>query len=119
MKLTPKITIKLIADGGEKGFGPGIAELLEKVNSTGSLRAACALMNMSYSKAWSILKSCEKSLGFDLLTRTTGGESGGGSVITENGRNMLACYRRLERIVAEESRRMLQEQFGGLFPDTV
>lgn len=119
MKLKPKITIRLFADGVSKGFGPGIAELLERIGRTGSLRSACAEMEMSYSKGWTILKSCEKSLGFQLLERTTGGESGGGSTVTENGKNMLTCYRTLERQMEKEGTELLQQYFGSLFPDNV
>ena len=119
MKLKPRITIRLFADGKEKGFGPGIAELLERIGNSGSLRAACTEMGMSYSKGWTILKSCETSLGFPLLERTTGGEDGGGSVVTENGLNMLRCYRQLEKRITDEGTKLLQEQFGSLFPDNV
>jgi molybdate transport system regulatory protein len=119
MKLRPKITIRLFADGVSKGFGPGIAELLERIESTGSLRAACQEMELSYSKGWTILRSCEKSLGFQLLERKTGGEYGGGSIVTENGKNMLTCYRILEKQLEETGTELLQRQFGTLFPDNV
>jgi len=119
MKLKPRITIRLFADGVSKGFGPGIAELLERIGNTGSLRAACAEMGMSYSKGWTILRSCERSLGFQLLERKTGGEYGGGSIVTENGKNMLACYRILEKKLDEAGTELLQRQFGSLFPGNV
>jgi len=119
MKLRPRITIRIFADGKEKGFGPGIAELLERIMTSGSLRSACAEMEMSYSKGWTIIRSCEKSLGFTLLERTTGGENGGGSTVTENGKNMLKCYRQLEKQIEAEGTELLQKQFGSLFPDNV
>ena len=46
--------------GDEKCFGPGIAQLLERVQVTHSLRQAAANMNMAYSKAWRIVKTAEE-----------------------------------------------------------
>ncbi|MCR5290148.1 MAG: LysR family transcriptional regulator [Treponema sp.] len=115
MNLQPRITIRLFCNDHEKGFGPGIAELLDRISVSGSLRAACSEMNMSYSKGWSILKSCEKSLGFELIERITGGEDGGGSTVTDNGKKMLKCFRQLERQLNEEGKRLIQEQFGNIF----
>jgi molybdate transport repressor ModE-like protein len=117
LQLNPKITIRLFTDGHSKGFGPGIAELIERIDSSGSLRTACAQMGMSYSKAWSIVKSCETSLGFKLLERTVGGESGGGSVVTENGHKMLECYRKLQKEIDIKAESLLRDRFGDSFPD--
>ena len=44
---------------GEKCFGPGIAELLTRVQETGSLRAAAGEMDLAYSKAWRMVKNSE------------------------------------------------------------
>ena len=73
-------------------FGPGVASLLEQVKIHGSINAACANMNMAYSKAWKILKAAEKDLGFSLLSRTTGGKGGGFSKLTKEGEILLQNY---------------------------
>ena len=57
-QLYPKISVRLFTD--EKCFGPGIAALLRRIEKFHSLRSAAASMGMAYSKAWTILKSCEK-----------------------------------------------------------
>lgn len=51
---------------GEKCFGPGIAELLTRVQETGSLRAAAGEMDLAYSKAWRMVKNSEAALGYKL-----------------------------------------------------
>ena len=71
LKLSPRLFW-----GGEKCFGPGIAELLEGVDREGSLRAAACGMGMAYSKAWTALRRCEETLKVPLLERKTGGRSG-------------------------------------------
>ena len=62
---------------GEKCFGPGIAELLTRVQETGSLRAAAGEMDLAYSKAWRMVKNSEAALGYKLLISQTGGKNGG------------------------------------------
>ena len=50
--MTYNLTVRLFC--GEKCFGPGMAQLLRKVQELHSLRAAAMSMNMAYSKAWTI-----------------------------------------------------------------
>ena len=71
----PVLTIRIF--GEEKCFGPGVAVLLRKVRELHSLRAAAMSIGMAYSKAWTILKNAQQSLGFKLLDSTTGGKHGG------------------------------------------
>ena len=97
LKLSPRLFW-----GGEKCFGPGIAELLEGVDREGSLRAAACGMGMAYSKAWTALRRCEETLKVPLLERKTGGRSGGHSRLTAEGRFLLEEYRRLERRLSQE-----------------
>lgn len=90
MKAITKITF--FNDKGEKFFGEGPARLLRGISEKGSLRAAAISMNMAYTKALSIIKNAETSLGFPLLIRSTGGKSGGGSKLTEEGKEWLEKY---------------------------
>ena len=90
-KLYQKLTIRLYKAG--KCFGPGIAELLDKVAEHHSLRAAAQSMDMAYSKAWTMVKQCEAALGEKLIDRTTGGKNGGGAVPTEAALALIASYR--------------------------
>ncbi len=98
------VTVRIY--GKEKCFGPGIAELLERVEQERSLRKATMSMSMAYSKAWRMIKTAEENLGFPLLDSVTGGAGGGGAALTEDGRRFLASYRRFEVAVrgyAEEA----------------
>ncbi len=88
--LHPVLTVRLF--GAEKCFGPGIAELLQKVEMLHSLRGAAAAMGMAYSKAWTLVKTCEERLGGKLLTSTTGGKNGGGATLTALGKDLVQTY---------------------------
>jgi len=100
-----KITVRLFTGDDDKSFGPGVAELLTRIDRCQSLRLATEEMGMSYSKAWSKLAECEEALGFPLLERMVGGRHGGSSLLTREGRKMLERYRRLEQELAEAGRR--------------
>ena len=109
-KLRYSITLRLY--GEEKIFGPGIAELLEKVDEYHSLRRATMAMGMAYSKAWSIIKTAEQSLSFPLLISKAGGRGGGGAELSEPGRRFLQAYRTFERTVHDFADEIFEDMFG-------
>lgn len=89
------ITLRLYRE--DKVFGPGVAELLETVRDTRSLRSAAMRMDMAYSKAWKVVKEAEKGFGFALLDTATGGRQGGGATLTPEAEALLARYRAFEK----------------------
>ena len=90
MKAVTRITF--LDNSGEKFFGEGPARLLRGIEETGSLRAAAMSMDMAYTKALKLMKHAEEALGFALITRTTGGKTGGGSILTPEGKRWLRQY---------------------------
>ena len=89
------ITLRLYRE--QKVFGPGVAELLETVRDTCSLRSAAMRMDMAYSKAWKVIKEAEKGLGYPLLDTATGGRQGGGATLTPEAETLLTRYRAFEQ----------------------
>ena len=98
--------------GNERFFGPGIAELMERVERLGSLRQATVEMDMSYSKAWKIVRNAEKNLGFRLFETTKGGQERGGAVLTEEGKRFLNSYRRYQDAVERFADEAFIDYFG-------
>jgi molybdate transport system regulatory protein len=98
MKYSPKCKIWLEREG-EKLFGDGPCDMLELVERTGSLRMAAAEMRMSYSQAWQLINRLEKKLGFPLMIRKAGGQTGGGSVLTRQGAELTKKFSRYRREV--------------------
>ncbi len=109
--MRPVLSVRLYTE--EKCFGPGIAELLARVREMRSLRAAALSMNMAYSKAWKIVKESEDALGIKLLASTTGGQHGGGAVLTEEGGALLDDYRQYVADVKAVAQQLFEERFGG------
>ena len=97
----------------QKCFGPGVSQLLKRVDELHSLRAAALSMSMAYSKAWTVVRNAEDGLGFHLLTSTAGGKHGGGAQLTERGEALLAAYARY----CQTLRDFAQRQFAADFAD--
>ena len=104
------LTVRLFTD--RKCFGPGVAELLHRVDEEHSLRAAAAAMEMAYSKAWRIVKTAEDCLGFRLLDTATGGKRGGGAALTPEARQLLEAYDALCRELEEQAKQRFEETFA-------
>ena len=82
--------------GDVVAIGPGKIDLLEAIEATGSLTAAAGAIGMSYRRAWLLLEELNRSLRTAAVTTAAGGRSGGGSVLTPAGRELLSLYRRIE-----------------------
>ena len=84
------LSARLFSD--QKCFGPGVSQLLKRVDELHSLRAAALSMSMAYSKAWTVIRNAEDGLGFKLLDSNVGGKNGGGATLTDEARQMIAAY---------------------------
>ncbi len=96
-----KLCYKIWLDNDGKAFGEGPYRLLKGIQKTGSLSQTTNEMGISYRKAWSVLKTTEKRLGFALVERKVGGVSGGGTKLTPEGNAFLARYELFRREVSE------------------
>jgi molybdate transport repressor ModE-like protein len=70
-------------------------DLLLDLEQTGSLTASARNMGMSYRKAWGLLHDVEKHLGFNLTEKRRGGASGGRTLLSEKGRQLVRAYNSL------------------------
>lgn len=80
---------------GQKVLGPGRSELLGHIVQYGSISAAARKMQMSYRRAWGLVRSMNQAAGTPLVEVAAGGLHGGGARLTPDGRRLLAEYRRL------------------------
>jgi len=108
-----KMMIRIFTEDENKAFGPGVAELLRRVDGLHSLRAASMSMGMAYSKAWTIIRNSESFFGFKLLTTSTGGKSGGGAVLTPEAIALLRNYDIFCGKMEEYGDHLFAELFGG------
>jgi molybdate transport system regulatory protein len=94
-------------------FGPGKADLLEAIDSAGSISAAAKSMKMSYKRAWDLVDVINHSFKQPLISTSTGGKHGGGAMVTEFGFSILKLYREMEQqandSIHESSQKMLRQ----------
>jgi molybdate transport system regulatory protein len=107
-----KVVCKIWLDHNGKAFGEGPYELLKRVEKTTSLHKAAQGMGMSYSKAWKLIQTMEKRLGFSLLDKKIGGRSGGGSRVTPTGKKLMKRYERFEMDAMRAIEKAYQKHFG-------
>lgn len=90
-------------------FGLGRLQLLERIESCGSLKAAAISLGMSYRAAWGKIKRTERVLGFALIEKTAGNRTG--YRLTEAGALLKDSYRRwlddVERMALERGSQLL------------
>ena len=98
-------------DKNEKFFGEGPARLLRGIEETGSLRGAAGQMSMAYTKALKLIKNAEAALGFPLTQSTVGGRSGGGSRLTEQGKEWLSRYESYRDACIQANLKLYMEHF--------
>ena len=91
----PRLRIRIVFGKAEM-IGPGKAELLERIDRTGSIAAAGREMGMSYKRAWELIGTLNAMFRDPLVESTRGGPGGGGAVLTPNGQRVLALYRAFE-----------------------
>jgi molybdate transport system regulatory protein len=100
------ITVRMrIYFGADLAIGPGRIELLEGVQSTGSLAQAAREMGMSYRRAWLLMQSLNASLRSPASLASRGGKMGGGATVTPVGRALIDTYRQAESITARNIKR--------------
>src|SRR5215475_12386424 len=104
----PHLSIRIDFDPSGSALGPGMAQLLERVDELGSIRRAAMSTDMSYRKAWLLIQEIQKTFDGAVVTAEVGGLSGGGTRLTELGLNLLKLYRRVESRAGDATRAELE-----------
>jgi molybdate transport system regulatory protein len=104
------LNIRLRIGGGKIALGPGKVALLEALVETGSIGEAAKRMEMSYMRAWSMVKTMKP-----FVTAARGGKGGGGARLTDAGKEVIRLYRQMEvsgREAVEADWERLRRLFG-------
>ena len=88
-------------------LGRGRVDLLQEIDRLGSIAKAAEAMEMSYKKAWKLIKSMNEASPSPLLEKKIGGNGGGGSELTEEGKRVIELFNQLEK----DQQDLLNERF--------
>ncbi len=80
----------------QPAMGPGKARLVTLIADTGSISEAARRMGMSYRRAWQLVEALNKSFNEPVVLTAVGGKRGGGTVVTEFGKRLVAQYHGME-----------------------
>jgi len=86
--------------GDELAMGPGKADLLEAIQTEGSISGAGRSLGMSYRRTWLLVDAMNRCWSESLVEATPGGGQHRGARVTPAGLEVLAAYRALEAAVA-------------------
>ncbi|NYT65176.1 TOBE domain-containing protein [Alcaligenaceae bacterium] len=94
---------------GQQQWGnPRRMALLAAIDQEGSITAAAKKINLSYKAAWDAVDTMNNLAGEPLVLRNTGGQRGGGAVLTPRAQELLTLYQALsqehERFMAQLAR---------------
>jgi molybdate transport system regulatory protein len=103
-----------IMSGDEIALGPGKVALLNYLQKTGSILEASRRLDMSYMRAWKLVRTMNACFREPLVITERGGKLRGGARLTPAGEEALALYTAMEkqslkttRVIARKLTRML------------
>jgi molybdate transport system regulatory protein len=109
----PGLKLKLTLGDNDTLLGPGKIALLKAIQREHSLSQAAKSINMSYRRAWLLIQELNDSLKEPVLITHTGGQSGGGSELTDMANQIIKIYERLT-LEAEDATEATRQSFASL-----
>ncbi len=112
-RTAPDVRFRLrITRGDAIAIGPGKVDLLEAIDGAGSLTAAARGLGMSYRRAWLLVDTMNKCFREPVVRTAAGGARGGGTLLTELGREVVKRYRRAEAAAHVAAKRDVDAMLG-------
>lgn len=81
-----------LENNNKQVIGKGRAQLLAEINNCGSIAQAAKNLNITYRKAWCMVKEINANSTKPVITKIVGGKYGGGAILTLHGINLLNNY---------------------------
>lgn len=91
----PGLLLRILS-AKDPAMGPGKARLVTLIADTGSISAAARRMGMSYRRAWQLVEALNRSFNEPVVLTAIGGKRGGGAVVTDFGKRLVAAYHGME-----------------------
>jgi molybdate transport system regulatory protein len=109
------INLNFWIDKKNKSFlGKGRIKLLKLIDKYGSISKAAKEMKMSYKAAWDAVDIINSLSQKPVVEKQSGGKGGGGTYLTEYGKQLIRDFENLENDV-KEFRKKLNEKYKDKF----
>lgn len=106
---TPNACVKLqINLPGGKRLGPGKIQLLELIETEGSLSRAAEKMGISYRRAWVFVQQVNAAFDEPAIATPEHGHGGAAAKLTDFGRQLISRFRELEEAANSDGSRFLK-----------
>lgn len=92
-------------------LGKGVKEMLDAIEMYQSIKKATEYTGISYPKAIRMVRTLEEELGFAVVISEKGGNERGGTRLTQQGKEVLETYRRIEKAVEEYAQKLVEQEF--------
>jgi molybdate transport system regulatory protein len=113
-RLNARCKLWLSSKDIEGVFGDGKWRLLEAINLTGSLSEASKSLRISYRKAWGDLNKAQDALNVALVEKQRGGNRGGRTVLTSEGKMWVKSYSKFRADVEKALGKSYEKHIEGL-----
>ena len=94
----------------QKFLGGDRIALLEKIDELGSITRAAKAIGISYKNAWDLVNMINNLADKPLVERLTGGKGGGGTTLTDYGKQVIRQF----SVLQEEHRKFIENLEGRL-----
>jgi len=101
-------------DSGKNIINDELFSLLQLIEIENSLMSASEKFGVSYRKAWGLIIEAEKELKICLVKRKRGGENGGKSELSEDGKNLINAYNELRTEINESIYKITKKFFHSI-----
>jgi len=109
------IKLNFWIDKNNKSFlGKGRIELLKLIDKYGSISKAAKEMKMSYKAAWDAIDIINSISLKPVVEKQSGGKGGGGTYLTDYGKEIIKKFEELEKDVNEFKKNM-NKKYGNFF----
>ncbi|GAX88071.1 molybdate transport system regulatory protein [Lebetimonas natsushimae] len=109
------IKLNFWIDKNNKSFlGKGRIKLLKLIDKYGSISKAAREMKMSYKAAWDAIDIINSLSKEEVVEKQSGGKGGGGTYLTEYGKQLIRDFENLENEV-KKFRKKLNEKYKDKF----
>lgn len=112
-RIRPHVKFWLEQDG-RRVFCAGLCQILEAIDSTGSIKEASAVVGRSYRFVWGLLRDAEAALGSPLVESRVGGEGPRRTTLTPRGRKLIAEFHAFRRRLFEFADAEFARRFADL-----